>query len=136
MTIIIMQIAVFIAIAWLLHGSAREQIRGSTEQTEKHGSASPGRHTKKIIERIGIFSCNRRINMDKQRIRFLREILITDRNGKSTTTIEFSYDDRFVRKPRFFDIPIDEEAQARQLYLEWGGVRHEGQRLGTIVGHP
>ena len=36
MTIIVMQIAVFIALAWLLHGSTPEQIRGSTEQTEKH----------------------------------------------------------------------------------------------------
>jgi hypothetical protein len=74
--------------------------------------------------------------MDKQRVRFLREILITDRNGKSTTTIEFSYDDWFVRKPRFFDVPIDEEALARQLYLEWGGTRLDGQRRGTIVSHP
>jgi hypothetical protein len=31
--------------------------------------------------------------MDKQRVRFLREILVTDRNGRSATTIEFSYDD-------------------------------------------
>jgi hypothetical protein len=74
--------------------------------------------------------------MDNQRIRFLREILITDRNGKSTTTIEFSYDDRFVRKPHFFGVPDDEEAQARQLYLEWGGTRLEGQRRGTTVSHP
>jgi hypothetical protein len=39
MTIIIMQIAVFFAIAWLMHGSALErrpkQIRGRAEQTEK-----------------------------------------------------------------------------------------------------
>jgi hypothetical protein len=74
--------------------------------------------------------------MDNQRVRFLREILITDRNGKSTTTIEFSYDDRFVRKPRFFGVPYDEVVQARQLYLEWGGTRLEGQRRGTSVGRP
>jgi hypothetical protein len=53
--------------------------------------------------------------MDKQRVRFLREILVTYRNSKSKTTIEFSYDDRFVRKPRFFGVPDDEEVQARQL---------------------
>ncbi len=74
--------------------------------------------------------------MNAQRIRFLREILVTDRNGKSTNTMEFSYDDRFVRKPRFFGVPDDEEAQARQLYLEWGGTRLEGQRRGTTVSHP
>jgi hypothetical protein len=47
MTIIIMQIAVFIAIAWLMHNSALErqpqQIRARTEQTEKLWSATPGR---------------------------------------------------------------------------------------------
>jgi hypothetical protein len=53
--------------------------------------------------------------MDKQRIRFLREILVADRNSKPMTTIEFSYDDRFLRKPRFFGVPDDEEVQARQL---------------------
>lgn len=74
--------------------------------------------------------------MDKQRVRFLREILTTDRGGKSTTTIEFTYDDRFVRKPRFFGVPDDEEVQARQLYLEWGGTRLEGQRCGTTVSRP
>jgi hypothetical protein len=35
MTIIIMQMAVFITIAWLLHGSAPEPILGGAEQTEK-----------------------------------------------------------------------------------------------------
>ncbi len=74
--------------------------------------------------------------MDIQRIRFLREILVTDRNGKSTIEIEFSYDDRFVRKPRFFGVPDVEEAQARQLYTEWGGTRLEGQRRGVTASHP
>lgn len=74
--------------------------------------------------------------MDKQRVRFLREISITDRDGKSTTTIEFSYDDRFVRKARFFGVPYDEVAQARQLYLEWGGKGLKGQGRGTTVGRP
>lgn len=74
--------------------------------------------------------------MNKQRVRFLREVMVTDRSGKPTTTIEFSYDDRFARKPRFFGVPDDEEAQARQLYTEWGGTRREGQRSGTTVSRP
>ena len=74
--------------------------------------------------------------MEKRRIRFLREIVVTDKNSKPTTTFEFSYDDRFVLKPRFFGVPNDEEGQARQLYLEWGGARREGQRRGTTVSHP
>jgi hypothetical protein len=74
--------------------------------------------------------------MDKQRMRFLREILITHRNGEPTTAIEFTYDDRFVRKPRFFVVPYAEQAEARQLYLEWGGTRREGQGRGTTVSHP
>lgn len=74
--------------------------------------------------------------MNQQRVRFLREVLVADSNGKSTTTIEFSYEDRFALKPRFFGVPDDQEAQARQLYLEWGGTRREGQRHGTTVSRP
>jgi hypothetical protein len=36
MTIIIIQIAAFIMLASLLHGSSPEQIPGSTEQPDKH----------------------------------------------------------------------------------------------------
>lgn len=74
--------------------------------------------------------------MDNQRIRFLREILIAGRGSTPTTTIEFSYDDWFVHKPRFFGVPDEEQANARRLYTEWGGIRLEGQESGTTVSHP
>jgi hypothetical protein len=74
--------------------------------------------------------------MNIQRIHFLREILVTDRKGIATVVIEFSYDDRFVRRPRFFCVPDGAEGQARQLYLEWGGSRPLGYRIGTTVSRP
>lgn len=74
--------------------------------------------------------------MNAQRIHFLRESLVIDSKGTKTSVVEFSYDDRFVHKPRFFGVPDDEQVQARQLYLEWGGTRLEGQRRGTTVSHP
>ena len=74
--------------------------------------------------------------MDIKRVSFLREILVSDRQGKTTSVIEFSYDDRFVRRQRFFGVPDLEEAQARQLYQEWGGSRAEGCRFGATVGRP
>ena len=74
--------------------------------------------------------------MDIKLVRFLREVLISDRQGNITSVIEFSYDDRFVRRQRFFGVPDLEEAQARQLYLAWGGSRPEGCRFGATVGRP
>lgn len=74
--------------------------------------------------------------MDIKRVRYLREILVSDRQGNTTAVIEFSYDDRFVRRQRFFGVPDLEEAQARQLYIEWGGSRPEGYRIGSTVGRP
>jgi hypothetical protein len=74
--------------------------------------------------------------MDTVRIRFLREILMTHRNTKATAMTEFTFDDRCVRKPRFFVVPYDEQAQARRLYLKWGGTRREGQLRGTSASQP
>jgi hypothetical protein len=74
------------------------------------------------------------MNIDK--VRYLREILVTDGRGKTTVIMEFSYDDRFAFKHRFFGVPDDQRLVAQQLYGEWGGSRLEGYRRGTTAGRP
>ena len=74
--------------------------------------------------------------MDIKRIHFMRELLVRDGKGKTTVVLEFSYDDRFVRRPRFFGVPDDDQARARQLYVDWGGNRPDGYWHGTTVSRP
>jgi len=74
--------------------------------------------------------------MDIKRIHFMRELLVTDGKGTTAVVLEFSYDDRFVRKPRFFGVPDDDQARARQLYLDWGGSRPQGDWVGATVSRP
>jgi hypothetical protein len=74
--------------------------------------------------------------MNIDRVRFLREVLVTDAKGKTTLVMEFSYDDRFEYRHRFFGVPDDQEMIARRLYEEWGGSRLEGYWRGTTVGRP
>ncbi len=74
--------------------------------------------------------------MHIERIQFLREVLVTDRKDKSTSTMEFSYDNGNDRVPHFFGVPDDDMPQARALYLAWGGNRPEGYQIGTTVRGP
>lgn len=74
--------------------------------------------------------------MNIQRVRFLRELSVTDKEGKSTSMMEFSYDNPRDREPRFFVVPDNEQGQARQVYLEWGGIRSTEERRGTTVRKP
>ncbi len=74
--------------------------------------------------------------MNIGKVRYLREILVTHGKGKTTVDMEFSYDDRFAFKHRFFGVPDDQQMIARQLYQEWGGSRLEGYRRGTTAGRP
>ncbi len=74
--------------------------------------------------------------MHIERIQFLREVLVTDRKGKSTSTMEFSCDSGAERAPHFFGVPDDDVPQARALYLAWGGKRPEGYQIGTTVRGP
>ncbi len=78
-------------------------------------------------------SATRSSGRNTQRVYFLRELLVTGRKGQMTTTFEFSYDKGFDREARFFGVPDDDIAQARQLYLEWSGACGEGYRRGTTV---
>ncbi len=74
--------------------------------------------------------------MDTQRVRFLRELLVTDNIGNATTAMVFSYDSGVERDPHFFGVPEEDQAVARHLYQQWGGERPEGYRRGTTARKP
>ncbi len=74
--------------------------------------------------------------MDIQQIRFLREIEVTDHEGRKTIQMEFSCDDGVQQTPHFFGIAEDDLSAAQSLYQAWGGSRPEGYRVGTTVRSP
>jgi len=74
--------------------------------------------------------------MNIGQICWLREVLVTDRNGEAAITMEFSCDSGAGRTPRFFPVPTADLAQMRALYKEWGGSRAEGYRIGTTAQGP
>lgn len=74
--------------------------------------------------------------MNIQKVRFLREVLVTDAKGHDTITMEFSYDSDLERTPHFFEVPAQDVPKARSLYAAWGGRRTVGHRQGTTVNGP
>lgn len=74
--------------------------------------------------------------MNIRKIRFLREVMVTDAQGQDTIKMEFSYDRDLDRTPHFFEVPASEIRKARALYAAWGGRRAEGYRQGTTVKGP
>ncbi len=75
-------------------------------------------------------------SMDVDKVHFFREVLVADDKGQTNVVIEFSYDDRFAYRHRFYGVPADQQVMARQLYQEWGGNRLKGYWRGTTVGRP
>lgn len=74
--------------------------------------------------------------MNIKRIRFLREILAADPQGRDTISLEFSYDSGAERAPYFLAVPVECIPRARALYEAWGGRRYDGERVGTMVSGP
>ncbi len=74
--------------------------------------------------------------MDIKRVRFLREVVVTDAQGRDTISLEFSYDSGVGRAPYFLAVPVEQISQARSLYHAWGGSRQAGERVGTTVRGP
>lgn len=71
--------------------------------------------------------------MDLKNVRHLREILVTDARGKATSMMQYSSQNVSHLRPNFVEVPIDDQARARELYLRWGGCRREGMRIGMTV---
>lgn len=71
--------------------------------------------------------------MDLRNIRHLREVLITDAHGKAISIMQYSSQSISHFRPNFVQVPLDDQAQARDLYLRWGGNRRDGVRIGMTV---
>ena len=71
--------------------------------------------------------------MDLKNVRHLREILITDARGKATSMMQYSSQNVSHFRPNFVEVPLDDQARARELYLRLGGRRSEGMRFGMSV---
>ncbi len=74
--------------------------------------------------------------MNASRVNFLREYLEASGTEPMVVRFEFSYDDGWARTPHFFGVPDGEHGLARQLYLDWGGRREPGARVGTTARRP
>lgn len=71
--------------------------------------------------------------MDLKNVRHLREVLQTNAQGKTVSTMQYSSQNTYHFRPNFVDVPMDDQARARELYLHWGGQRREGMRIGMPV---
>ena len=71
--------------------------------------------------------------MDLKNVRHLREILVTDARGKASSMMQYSSQNVSHFRPNFVEVPLDDQARARELYLRWGGHRREGMRFGMAV---
>ena len=71
--------------------------------------------------------------MDLKNVRHLREILATDARGKATSLMQYSSQNASHFRPNFVEVPLDDQARARELYLRRGGRRREGMRIGMTV---
>ena len=74
--------------------------------------------------------------MDFRNVHHLREILITDAQGKTTSTMQYSSQNASHFRPNFLDVPYAFQARARELYLKLGGKRRDGMRIGMTVVIP
>ncbi|HZQ09255.1 MAG TPA: hypothetical protein VFD70_21945 [Anaerolineae bacterium] len=71
--------------------------------------------------------------MDFKNVHHLREILVTDAQGKTTSTMQYSSQNISRFRPDFVQVPFKDQTAARELYLRFGGRRREGTRIGMEV---
>lgn len=74
--------------------------------------------------------------MDFKNIRHLREVLVTDAHGKTTSTMQYSSQNTSHFRPNFVEVPFGDQTRARELYLKWGGIRRADMRIGITVVIP
>lgn len=71
--------------------------------------------------------------MDFKNVHHLREIVITDSQGRTTSVMQYSSQNASHFRPNFTEVPSRDQARARELYLKWGGMRREGLRIGMAA---
>ncbi len=74
--------------------------------------------------------------MDLKNVRHLREILVTDARGNTTKTMQYSSQNASHFRPKFSEVPSEDQARAHELYLSWGGQRRDGISIGMTVTIP
>lgn len=66
-------------------------------------------------------------------VRHLREVLVTDAQGKPMSVMQYSTESIARFRPSFVDIPFKDQKVARELYLRLGGKRRDGVKIGMPV---
>ena len=74
--------------------------------------------------------------MDFKNVHHLREVLVTDARGKTTSTMQYSSQNTSHFRPNFVEVPHEDQARAQELYLKWGGTRRADMRIGITVVIP
>lgn len=74
--------------------------------------------------------------MDLKNVRHLREILTTNAHGKTVSMMQYSSQNVSHFRPNFAEVPANDQAGARELYLKMGGRRREGTRIGVTIVIP
>ncbi len=74
--------------------------------------------------------------MELRNVHHLREVLVTDARGKTTETMQYSSQNASHFRPNFSEVPSEDQARARELYLRWGGNRRKGVKIGMPVVIP
>ena len=71
--------------------------------------------------------------MDLKNVRHLRQVLVTDTQGKTTSRIQYSSQNTSHFRPNFVDVPMSDQAEAHKFYMSWGGSRRDGVKIGMAV---
>lgn len=71
--------------------------------------------------------------MDFKNVRHLREILVSDEHGVTSSAMQYSTQRISRFRPDFVAVPYKDQKMARELYLRLGGTRREGMRFGSAV---
>jgi hypothetical protein len=71
--------------------------------------------------------------MDFKNVHHLREILLTDADGKAVSRMQYSSQNISRFRPNFVEVPLKDQPLARELYMRLGGKRREGLRIGMEV---
>lgn len=74
--------------------------------------------------------------MNLKNVRHLREILVTDAHGKTSSKIQYSSQSGSHFRPQFVEVPFEDQARARELYFKWGGTRRPELKFGMTVTIP
>lgn len=74
--------------------------------------------------------------MDFRNVRHLREVLVTDAHGRTSSKMQYSSQNASHFRPNFVEVPFGDQARARELYLKWGGRRRPDMKIGLAVTIP